>query len=143
MTSIIELNNHPFFVSPSTTMSRPPSLLNAFRAAFPRRPLSANARFGASPAGPSARSKPSGSSPNFGFTFGGARYASGGSASLYTASLKNTLLRPITLVLIFAPILTGYLGVWQVQRLKWKVALIEEVDRNLAKEPMALPGNIK
>lgn len=47
------------------------------------------------------------------------------------------------MVLIFVPILTGFLGVWQIQRLKWKVALIEEVDRNLEREPMILPGTIK
>ncbi|KAL7422095.1 surf-like protein [Cryptotrichosporon argae] len=58
------------------------------------------------------------------------------------SSIRATLFKPITIILIFAPLLTGYLGVWQVQRLKWKVALIEEVDRNLAKEPMILPGVI-
>lgn len=57
--------------------------------------------------------------------------------------MRSSLFRPITFVLAFAPILTGYLGFWQVERLKWKVALIEEVDRNLEKEPMALPGTIK
>jgi cytochrome oxidase assembly protein ShyY1 len=41
------------------------------------------------------------------------------------------------------PILTGFLGIWQIRRLQWKVALIDEVDRNLAREPMALPNRIK
>jgi surfeit locus 1 family protein len=118
-------------------MSRPQALFSAFRAALPRRPVAPHSgrgfTFGAG-AGSSSSSSSSG--------FSGARFGAG-SRPLHTASFKNTLLRPITVVLIFAPILTGYLGVWQVQRLKWKVALIEEVDRNLAKEPMALPGKIK
>lgn len=58
-------------------------------------------------------------------------------------SFTSNLLRPTTLVLILVPILTGFLGVWQIKRLKWKVALIEEVDRNLMREPMVLPGIIK
>ncbi|WVN87651.1 uncharacterized protein L203_102834 [Cryptococcus depauperatus CBS 7841] len=55
---------------------------------------------------------------------------------------KSQLLRPTTILLIFVPILTGYLGYWQLQRLKWKLALIEEVDRNMAKAPMLLPNHI-
>lgn len=61
----------------------------------------------------------------------------------YATTTRSQLLKPTTLVLIFVPILTGFLGVWQIRRLKWKVALIEEVDRNLAREPMILPGTIK
>ncbi|WWC85166.1 uncharacterized protein L201_000023 [Kwoniella dendrophila CBS 6074] len=57
-------------------------------------------------------------------------------------TLRSQLLRPTTLVLICVPILTGFLGVWQLQRLQWKLNLIEEVDRNLQKQPMLLPDNI-
>lgn len=63
--------------------------------------------------------------------------------TITSTSLKSTVFRPITLVLLIAPLLTGYLGVWQVQRLKWKLALIDEVDHNLAKDPLPLPGKIK
>lgn len=60
-----------------------------------------------------------------------------------SSSTISILLRPTSLILIFVPILTGFLGVWQLKRLRWKLDLIEEVDRNLHKEPMLLPGNIK
>ncbi|KAK4685924.1 surfeit locus 1 family protein, partial [Tremellales sp. Uapishka_1] len=69
------------------------------------------------------------------------RFASSSSSSSASSS-KSGGIRATTVVLIFVPILTGILGIWQIQRLKWKVALIEEVDRNLEKEPMILPGNI-
>ncbi|WRT66821.1 uncharacterized protein IL334_003784 [Kwoniella shivajii] len=55
---------------------------------------------------------------------------------------RSNLFKPTTLVLICVPILTGFLGVWQIQRLKWKLDLIDEVDRNLQKRPMLLPDNI-
>ncbi|TXT08781.1 hypothetical protein VHUM_02909 [Vanrija humicola] len=114
-------------------MSRPQSIFSALRSALPRRPLGtaqsplahARFRFGGS-------SSSNGPRPNF----------TRPSSTVTNNSTRSTLLRPITLVLIIAPLLTGYLGVWQVQRLKWKVALIEEVDRNLAKDPIVLPGKI-
>ncbi|KIR56799.1 mitochondrial protein required for respiration [Cryptococcus gattii Ru294] len=59
-----------------------------------------------------------------------------------SSSTISILLRPTSLILIFVPILTGFLGVWQLKRLRWKLDLIEEVDRNLHKEPMLLPANI-
>ncbi|KAL1406120.1 surf-like protein [Vanrija albida] len=106
-------------------MSRPQSFLSALRSALPRRPL------GASPSA-FARARAGGPSAN----------PTRNSSTVTNNSLRSTLLRPITVVLLIAPLLTGYLGVWQVQRLKWKVALIEEVDRNLAKDPIVLPGKI-
>ncbi|RSH95721.1 surf-like protein [Saitozyma podzolica] len=63
-------------------------------------------------------------------------------STLSTPSRRSLLLRPTTIVLMFVPILTGFLGIWQIRRLQWKVALIDEVDRNLAREPMALPNRI-
>ncbi|WOO83404.1 Surfeit locus protein 1 [Vanrija pseudolonga] len=111
-------------------MSRPQSIFSALRSALPRRPLSASP----SPVSPFAR-------PRFGFS-GPSSHSIRPSSTVTNNSTRSTLLRPITLVLIIAPLLTGYLGVWQVQRLKWKVALIEEVDRNLAKDPIVLPGKI-
>lgn len=64
--------------------------------------------------------------------------SSGGSSSF-----RSQLLKPTSIVLIFVPIVCVFLGVWQVKRLRWKVALIEEVDRNLHKDPLVLPANIK
>ncbi|KAL9934090.1 hypothetical protein V8E36_007172 [Tilletia maclaganii] len=49
---------------------------------------------------------------------------------------------PTTLVLGFIPIFTFGLGVWQLQRLKWKVNLIEELEDKLRKDPISLPKNI-
>ena len=41
------------------------------------------------------------------------------------------------------PIFTFALGTWQVQRLKWKVALIDELEEKLQREPMPLPPHVK
>ncbi|KAH7106947.1 SURF1 family-domain-containing protein [Auriculariales sp. MPI-PUGE-AT-0066] len=46
------------------------------------------------------------------------------------------------LVLGFIPVFTFGLGVWQIRRLKWKVALIEEVDEKLGREPIPLPPRV-
>jgi hypothetical protein len=66
--------------------------------------------------------------------------SSSGSSS---GSRSGFRLTPTTAVLCCVPILTAYLGVWQVQRLKWKLGLIADVDRNLSKDPMVLPNEIK
>ncbi|RHZ69193.1 hypothetical protein Glove_287g12 [Diversispora epigaea] len=47
------------------------------------------------------------------------------------------------IILILAPIITFGLGTWQVQRLRWKVGLIEEYEDRLSKSPIILPKNIK
>ncbi|KAG7562953.1 hypothetical protein FFLO_01643 [Filobasidium floriforme] len=65
--------------------------------------------------------------------------SSSGSSS---GSRSGFRLTPTTAVLCCVPILTAYLGVWQVQRLKWKLGLIADVDRNLSKDPMVLPNEI-
>ncbi|KAF8711975.1 hypothetical protein RHS03_01609, partial [Rhizoctonia solani] len=49
---------------------------------------------------------------------------------------------PTTLVLGFIPIFTFGLGTWQIQRLKWKVALIEELEEKSRREPLVLPKRI-
>jgi hypothetical protein len=51
--------------------------------------------------------------------------------------------RPIVLLLAFMPVFTFTLGVWQIQRLQWKLALIDELERKLKKEPLSLPKNIE
>lgn len=70
-----------------------------------------------------------------------ARHSS--SSTQYTTSTRNFKLTPTTAVLCFVPVLTGFLGVWQLQRLKWKLKLIEDVDTAMAKDPMILPNDIK
>ncbi|KAI5450573.1 surf-like protein [Naganishia albida] len=64
------------------------------------------------------------------------------SSTQYTTSTRNFKLTPTTAVLCFVPVLTGFLGVWQLQRLKWKLQLIEDVDTAMAKDPMILPNDI-
>lgn len=41
------------------------------------------------------------------------------------------------------PVFTFALGTWQVQRLKWKVNLIDELQEKLEREPMPLPKQVK
>jgi len=58
-------------------------------------------------------------------------------------TLRAQIMNPTTIVLIMVPIFTFGLGCWQIQRLRWKVGLIEEVERNMKREPMVLPAHIK
>jgi surfeit locus 1 family protein len=41
------------------------------------------------------------------------------------------------------PIFTFGLGTWQLQRLKWKVNLIDELGEKLEREPISLPRQVK
>ena len=41
------------------------------------------------------------------------------------------------------PIFTFALGTWQLQRLQWKVALIDELEEKLQLQPLSLPDKIK
>lgn len=45
-------------------------------------------------------------------------------------------------ILGFMPIVTFALGTWQVERLKWKVDLIDELEEKLQREPMSLPNHV-
>jgi surfeit locus 1 family protein len=47
------------------------------------------------------------------------------------------------LTLGFMPFFTFALGTWQVERLKWKINLIDELEEKLEREPMVLPPRIK
>ncbi|KAF8600346.1 SURF1-domain-containing protein [Ceratobasidium sp. AG-I] len=49
---------------------------------------------------------------------------------------------PTTLVLGFIPIFTFGLGTWQIQRLQWKLALIDELEEKARREPLVLPKRI-
>jgi surfeit locus 1 family protein len=46
-------------------------------------------------------------------------------------------------VLGFIPIFTFGLGTWQIQRLQWKLALIDELEEKARREPLILPKRIK
>lgn len=73
-------------------------------------------------------------------------------ASLYTDTAPwNTQAKkkaaswssPYKLLIGFMPIFTFGLGTWQMYRLKWKLGLIEELEDQVAKDPMDLPRIIK
>lgn len=51
--------------------------------------------------------------------------------------------RPVIWVLAFVPVFTGFLGVWQIKRLRWKLDLIDELESKLKREPLSLPRNIE
>ena len=51
----------------------------------------------------------------------------------------RNLLAPVLFGLIGAAILVG-LGVWQVQRLDWKEAVLAEIEAKIAADPVALPA---
>ncbi|KAI0936847.1 hypothetical protein AcV5_004881 [Taiwanofungus camphoratus] len=59
----------------------------------------------------------------------------------YTAK-KETLISPTMILVGSIPIFSFALGTWQVQRLKWKVALIDELEEKLQREPISLPKRI-
>ncbi|THH09199.1 hypothetical protein EW146_g8754, partial [Bondarzewia mesenterica] len=56
---------------------------------------------------------------------------------------RYRLLNPTMIVLGVIPIFTFYLGTWQLQRLKWKVSLIDELTEKLEREPLHLPNKVK
>jgi len=47
-----------------------------------------------------------------------------------------------TLVFLF-PVVTFFLGVWQVYRLQWKLGLIEDTGRKLDEDPVELPSDLR
>lgn len=52
-------------------------------------------------------------------------------------------LTPTMILVGVMPFFTFALGTWQVQRLKWKVNLIDELEEKLRREPLMLPPRIK
>lgn len=56
---------------------------------------------------------------------------------------KMPWVTPTMFLVGLIPIFTFALGTWQVQRLKWKVALIDELEEKLQREPMPLPKRVK
>jgi surfeit locus 1 family protein len=50
---------------------------------------------------------------------------------------------PTILFIGFIPVLSFGLGTWQIQRLQWKINLIDELEEKLHMEPLSLPKQIK
>ena len=67
---------------------------------------------------------------------------SGPATSNYTAK-KSSWSSPTILLLGFIPIFTFTLGTWQLQRLQWKINLIDELEEKLQRDPILLPKRIK
>jgi SURF1 family len=65
-----------------------------------------------------------------------------GAVSFYSAK-RSSALNPTLVALGLIPVLTFALGTWQVQRLKWKVDLIDQLSEKLQREPIPLPSRVK
>ncbi|KIM70188.1 hypothetical protein SCLCIDRAFT_1160851 [Scleroderma citrinum Foug A] len=59
----------------------------------------------------------------------------------YTAR-KDSWYSPTILLLGFIPIFTFALGTWQLQRLQWKISLIDELEEKLERDPIRLPRRV-
>ncbi|KAJ7786527.1 SURF1 family-domain-containing protein [Mycena metata] len=55
---------------------------------------------------------------------------------------RDPWLTSTMIILGFVPIFTFGLGTWQLQRLQWKVALIDELEEKLQLHPLSLPKRI-
>lgn len=56
---------------------------------------------------------------------------------------RSTSLTPLMVLLGITPIVTFALGTWQIQRLQWKVDLIDDLQEKLQRAPMELPNYVK
>lgn len=56
---------------------------------------------------------------------------------------RESWMKPTIILLGIMPIFTFALGTWQLQRLKWKINLIDELEEKLQLQPLHLPANIK
>lgn len=56
---------------------------------------------------------------------------------------RESWITPTMVLIGIMPIFTFSLGVWQLQRLKWKINLIDELEEKLQLQPLSLPPNIK
>ena len=56
---------------------------------------------------------------------------------------RSSAINPTLVALGLIPVLTFALGTWQVQRLKWKVDLIDQLSEKLQREPIPLPSKVK
>ncbi|KAK7064057.1 SURF1-like protein [Favolaschia claudopus] len=55
---------------------------------------------------------------------------------------RERWITPTMVLLGFVPIFTLGLGTWQLQRLQWKVNLIDELEEKLQLQPLSLPNRI-
>ncbi|KDQ63307.1 hypothetical protein JAAARDRAFT_374054 [Jaapia argillacea MUCL 33604] len=62
--------------------------------------------------------------------------------STFYAPRRNPLFSPTMIVVGIIPFFTFALGTWQVERLKWKIALIDELEEKLQRDPIFLPNRV-
>jgi hypothetical protein len=70
------------------------------------------------------------------------QHTENGPGSPYSAK-RSSFLSPTFVALGLIPVLTFALGTWQVQRLRWKVDLIDQLTEKLQREPIPLPSKVK
>jgi len=70
------------------------------------------------------------------------QHTENGPGSSYSAK-RYSFLSPTFIALGLIPVLTFALGTWQVQRLRWKVDLIDQLTEKLQREPILLPSKVK
>ncbi|GAA5975168.1 hypothetical protein JCM5350_000166 [Sporobolomyces pararoseus] len=70
------------------------------------------------------------------------RHASTSTAHVSQSARDKIRARPFLLLVGLMPIFTFGLGAWQIKRLKWKVDLIDQLDKKLHQEPVGLPARI-
>lgn len=56
---------------------------------------------------------------------------------------RSTSLTPLMMLLGITPVITFALGTWQIQRLQWKVDLIDDLQEKLQRAPMELPNFVE
>ncbi|KAN0124792.1 SURF1 family domain containing protein [Russula decolorans] len=69
------------------------------------------------------------------------QHTENGPGSPYSAK-RHSFLSPTFVALGLIPVLTFALGTWQVQRLRWKVDLIDQLTEKLQREPIPLPSKV-
>ncbi|KAI0001647.1 SURF1-domain-containing protein [Russula vinacea] len=69
------------------------------------------------------------------------QHTGNGAGSPYSAK-RYSFLNPTFVALGLIPVLTFALGTWQVQRLRWKVDLIDQLSEKLQREPIPLPSKV-
>jgi surfeit locus 1 family protein len=70
------------------------------------------------------------------------QHTENGSGSPYHAK-RYSLLSPLFVALGLIPVVTFALGTWQVQRLKWKIDLVDQLSEKLQRDPVMLPSKVK
>ena len=70
------------------------------------------------------------------------QHTENGPGSPYSAK-RRSFTSPAFVALGLIPVLTFALGTWQVQRLRWKVDLIDQLTEKLQRDPIPLPSKVK